>query len=145
MRYTIRRIGLTSVARLGCLLSGLAALPPALCVAGLAVTAIRRVHAAIQQIEPLTLSLLGQDLIRIDLLDALRLQPVADRVADLAQAPLLAFRSLALILVLGGAVLATLSAVLMAIAYNLFARGGWGLAVELKDAQKHSGGGLPAR
>ena len=133
MRYTIRRIGLTSVGRLGCLLSGLAALPPALCVAGLTVAAIQRIHEALQQIEPLTLTLLGQELVRIDLLDALRIQPVADRVAELAQGPFLAFRSLTLILVLTGAVLATLSAVLIAVAYNLFARAGWGLAVELSE------------
>lgn len=133
MRHTIRRIGLTSVARLGCLLSGLAALPPALCVAGLTVAAIQRIHEALQQIEPLTLTLLGQELVRIDLLDALRIQPVADRVAELAQGPFLAFRSLTLILVLTGAMLATLSAVLIAVAYNLFARAGWGLAVELSE------------
>ena len=133
MRYTVRRIGLTSVARLGCLLSGLAAFPPAVCVAGFTVAALQRIHAALQQIEPLTLTLLGQELVRIDLLDALRLQPVAIRVAELAQGPLLTFRSLTLILVLSGAVLMTLSAVLIAAAYNLFARAGWGLEVELSE------------
>jgi len=133
VRYTVRRIGLTSVARLGCLLSGLAAFPPAACVAGFTVAALQRIHAALEQIEPLTLTLLGQELVRIDLLDALRLQPVAIRVAELAQGPLLTFRSLTLILVLSGAVLTTLSAVLIAAAYNLFAQAGWGLAVELSE------------
>ena len=139
MRYTIRRIGLTSVARLGCLLSGLAVFPPALFLAGLTVAAVQRIHEALQQIEPLTLSLLGQELVRIDLLDALRLQPVASRVAELAQGPVLAFRSLTLILVLTGAGLATLSAVLIAVAYNLLGRAGWGLAVELRDAPRSGG------
>jgi len=133
VRYTVRRIGLTSVARLGCLLSGLAAFPPAVCVAGFTVAALQRIHAALQQIEPLTLTLLGQELVRIDLLDALRLQPVVGRIAELAQAPFLTLRSLTLILVLTGAVLTTLSAVLIAAAYNLFARAGWGLAVELSE------------
>ena len=133
MRHTIRRIGLTSVARLGCLLSGIAALPPALCVAGLTVAALQRIHEALQQIEPLTLTLLGQELVRIDLLDALRIQPVADRVAELAQGPFLAFRSLTLILVLTGAVLATLNVVFIAVAYNLLARAGWGLTLELSE------------
>ncbi len=139
MRHTIRRIGLTSVARLGCLLSGLAAFPPALCVAGLTVAALQRIHEALQQIEPLTLTLLGQELVRIDLLDALRLQPVANRVAELAQGPFLTFRSLTLILLLTGALLATLSAVLIAVAYNLLARAGWGLTLELRDTQRSSG------
>ena len=138
MRYTVRRIGLTSVARLGCLLSGLAAFPPALCSAGFTVAAIQRIHGALQQIEPLTLTLLGQELVRIDLLDALRLAPVANRVAELAQGPFLTFRSLTLILVLTGAALATLSTLLIAVAYNLLARAGWGLAVELRDAQRPS-------
>ncbi|MGH2621681.1 MAG: hypothetical protein ACRDHG_14100 [Anaerolineales bacterium] len=141
MRYTIRRIGLTSVARLGCLLSGLAVLPPALCLAGITVAALERIQEALQQIEPLTLTLLGQELVRIDLLDALRLQPVANQLAELAQDPFMTFRSLTLILVLTGAVLATLSAVLIAVAYNLFARTGWGLAVELRDAQRPGGRG----
>ncbi len=70
---------------------------------------------------------------RIDLLDALRLQPVVSRIGELAQAPFLTLRSLTLILVLTGAVLATLSAVLIAMAYNLLARTGWGLAVELSE------------
>ena len=139
MRYTIRRIGLTSVARLGCLLSGLAVFPPALFLAGLTVAAVQRIHEALQQIEPLTLTLLGQELVRIDLLDALRLQPVANRVAELAQGPDLAFRSLTLILVLTGAGLATLSVVLIAVAYNLLARAGWGLAVELRDSPRPGG------
>lgn len=133
MRYTIRRIGLTSVARLGCLLSGLAALPPALGLAGLTVAAIQRIHEALQQIEPLTLTLLGQELVRIDLLDALRLQPVAHRVAELAQRLSVTFGSLTLILVLTGGLLVTLSAVLIAVAYNLLARAGWGLTLELSE------------
>jgi hypothetical protein len=120
-------------------LSGLAAFPPALFVAGLTVAALQRIHEAFQQIEPLTLTLLGQELVRIDLLDALRLQPVAVRVAELAQGPFLTFRSLTLILVLTGAVMATLSAVLIAAAYNLFARAGWGLSLELRDTQRPSG------
>jgi len=133
VRYTIRRIGLTSVARLGCLLSGLAALPPALCVAGLTVAAIQRIHEALQQIEPLTLTLLGQELVRIDLLDALRIQPVAERVAELDQGLSVTFGSLTLILVLTGALLVTLSSVLIAVAYNLLARAGWGLTLELSE------------
>ena len=133
MRYTIRRIGLTSVARLGCLLSGRAALPPALCVAGLTVAAIQRIHEALQQIEPLTLTLLGQELVRIDLLDALRIQPVAERVAELDQGLSVTFGSLTLILVLTGALLVTLSSVLIAVAYNLLARAGWGLTLELSE------------
>ena len=139
MRYTVRRIGLTSVARLGCLLSGLAAFPPAACIAGFTVAALQRIHAALEQIEPLTLTLLGQELVRIDLLDALRLQPVAIRVAELAQGPLLTFRSLTLILVLSGAVLTTLSVVLIAAAYNILARAGWGLSLELREPQRPGG------
>ncbi|HLF37028.1 MAG TPA: hypothetical protein VI520_03740, partial [Anaerolineales bacterium] len=76
---------------------------------------------------------------RIDLLDALRLQPVAIRVAELAQGPLLTFRSLTLILVLSGAVLTTLSVVLIAAAYNILARAGWGLSLELREPQRPGG------
>jgi hypothetical protein len=43
------------------------------------------------------------------------------------------FRSLTLILVLSGAVLTTLSAVLIAAAYNILARAGWGLSLELRE------------
>lgn len=140
MRYTVRRINLASVARLGCMLSGLAALPPALCLAWLTVTALQRIQQALLQVKPLTVSLLGQELVRINLLDAFRLQPLANSVTQWTQDLFLTFGSLTLILVLIGGLLATVSAVLIGIAYNLLAQAGWGLTLELGDEQRPRAG-----
>ncbi len=133
VRYTVRRIGLTSVARLGCMLGWLTALLPALCFAGLAVAVVQRVHQALQQVTPITLSLFGQELIRIDLLEVLRLQPLAQVLARWAENPMLTFFSLALGLTLLGGVFWILTSLLVSEVYNLAARAGWGLVLELRE------------
>jgi ethanolamine transporter EutH len=140
VRYTVRRISLASVARLGCLLSGLVTLPSALCLAGLTVALLQRIHQALQQVEPLTVSLLGQELVRLDLLEALHLQPLANRVTQWTQDSFLTFASLTLIFVLIGGLLVTASVALTGIAYNLLAQVGWGLTLELSDEQRSSVG-----
>jgi hypothetical protein len=136
MRYTVRRIGLGSVARLGCVLGWLAALLPALCLSALGVTAVQRVHQALVQVAPITLSLFGQELIRIDLLEVLRLQPAAEFLAQWAGQPLLLFSYASLGLILAGGLVWMLTSVLVSAAYNVLARAGWGLTVELAEERR---------
>ncbi|MGH2522182.1 MAG: hypothetical protein ACRDH2_06730 [Anaerolineales bacterium] len=135
MRYTIRRISLSHVARVGCALGWLAALPPALCFAGVAVALLQRVHQALQQVTPLTLSILGQEVVRLDWLDVFRLQPVADRLAQWTDNLGLTFTLLTLLLTISGSVLVVLSGLLVGGAYNLLGRAGWGLIVELAEVK----------
>lgn len=140
MRYTVRRIGLTSVVRLGCILGWLAALLPALCFAGLGVAVVQRVHQALQQVTPITISLFGQELIRIDLLEVLRLQPLAQVFARWAENPMLTFLSLTLGVLLLGGVFWIMTSLLVSEVYNLVARAGWGLSLELREEHQSTTG-----
>jgi hypothetical protein len=141
MRYTIRQISVRHVIRTGCALGWLTTLPPALCLAGIIVAFLTRLHQALQQVEPLTLSLLGQEVLRIDWLDVFRLQPVADRLAQWTGNLGLTFTLLTLLLMISGNLLVLLIGLLVSGAYNLLGRRGWGLVVELAEAppaQVHS-------
>ncbi len=115
------------------MLGWLTALLPALCFAGLGVAVVQRVHQALQQVTPITLSLFGQELIRIDLLEVLRLQPLAQVLARWAENPMLTFFALSLGLMLVGGVFWILTSLLVSEVYNLAARAGWGLVLELRE------------
>jgi hypothetical protein len=133
MRYTVRRIHLGRVARLGCALGWLTALLPAACLAAVGVTVVQRLHQALVQVTPITVSLFEQDLIQIDLLEVLRLRPLAELVAQWAQQPEMTFIYSGLGLILAGGVLFMLTGLLVSAAYNVVAGAGWGLTVELRE------------
>jgi hypothetical protein len=134
MRYIVRQISLRHVTRIGCALGWLTSLPPALCLAGIIVAFLHRLQQALQQVEPLTLSVLGQEVIRIDWLDVFRLQPLADHLAQWTGNLGLTFTLLTLLLMIGGNILVLLIGLLVSGAYNLLGRRGWGLVVELAEA-----------
>ena|SRR6266498_1219014 len=133
MRYNIRRISLSRVAIAGCALAWLATLPPAFCMAGVVVILLQRVQQALQQIQPFTLNILGQEVARIDWLELLHLQPLVDRLAQWSNHPVLSFIILTLTLTMIGSILVILIGLLVSGAYNLLSRTGWGLVVELSE------------
>jgi hypothetical protein len=133
MRYNIRRISLSRVALVGCALGWLAILPPAFCMAGVVVILLQRAQQALQQIQPFTLNILGQEVARIDWLEILHLQPLVDRLAQWSNHPILSFIVLTLTLTIIGSVLVILIGLLVSGAYNLLSRTGWGLVVELSE------------
>jgi hypothetical protein len=133
MRYTLRQISVSHVTRVGCALGWLITLPPALCLAGLLVAFLYRLQQALQQVEPVTLSILGQDVLRIDWLDVFHLQPMADRLTQWTNNLGLTFIILTLLLMVGGNILVVLIGVLVSGVYNLLGRRGWGLVVELAE------------
>ena len=59
MRYSIRRIGLSSALRMSLLLGWSVALCPALCLAGLAVQVLRTLSRALAQVQTLDITVLG--------------------------------------------------------------------------------------
>ncbi|MSP14029.1 MAG: hypothetical protein EXR62_13875 [Chloroflexi bacterium] len=140
MRYTVREITWGSAARLGCGVGWLVALPPALCLAALAVQILLGANRALENVQPLTISLLGQNLARIDLLENLRLRDTAQTVAGLIANTTTTFILLVLLLVVTGGLLLTIIALLFAAGYNLLGLAGWGLTIELEEAHppKHS-------
>lgn len=136
MRYTIRRIRLGSAARLGCALGWLIALVPAMCLAALAVRVLRQIARALERVEPITLTVLGQELARIDILVALGLQSTAQTVDRLVTTLPATFIGLTLLLILAGALIFVAVALLASVGYNLLARLGWGLDVELSQDEE---------
>ncbi len=133
MRYTIKSVDLGSTARLGCLLGWLAALPPALCFAGLSVALLQRLSETLAQIKPITFSVFGQELGRLDFLQILHLQSIATALSVYLHDTTLAFILLAAILALGGGVILMVTMMLVGLTYNLVASAGGGLTVELRQ------------
>ncbi len=140
MQYYVRRVSLGSVGRLGCFLGWLAVLPPSLVLAWLVVFVAQSIHQAFAQIKPLDMSLLGQQVLHLDLLQLLQLQTLAQIVATLAQNPILTFVSTAFVAVLIGGLLWMLIALIIGLVYNLVAGVGWGLAIELEPTNKATAG-----
>ncbi len=136
MQYYVRRVSLASAGRLGCLLGWLAVLPPSLVLAWLVVLVAQRVHQALVQIKPLSASALGQEVLRVDFLQLLQLQALAEATATLAQNPVLTFISIAFLSILIGGLLWMFTALIVGLVYNLIARAGWGLALELDPTNK---------
>jgi hypothetical protein len=94
---------------------------------------VQRIDQTLGQVEPLTFSVLGQEVLRIDFLDAMHLRSLADSAAGLTQDISQTFGKLTLALVLLGGALLTVTALLVTVAYNVVARAGGGVSVELGD------------
>lgn len=133
MRYYVRGIGLQSMARLGCFLGWLVALIPSLCLGGGLVLVVDRVHAALAQVQPVTITVLGQQLLRLDFLELLQLQSLNATLTPWAQAPVMTFIAVTFVLTLAGALICTATLLLVGLLYNLIARAGLGLELDMKS------------
>jgi len=131
MKVAIQRVGLASLGKMGCLLGAIAAfLPSLLCgVLGLGLGGV--LLEWLESWQNLTISFLGQEIARFDLVQFLGLQKVVDSLQALATVSgwvfLLAVLSFAMA---AGAVLAMI-VVVIGLAYNLLAAAMGGLVVEM--------------
>jgi hypothetical protein len=132
MKVSIQRVGLASLGRMGCLLGTIAAFLPSLLCGLLGLSLGRVVLQWLEGWQDLTISILGQEIARFDLVQFLGL----DRVVESLQA-VAAVSGWALLLavvvvaVTAGVVLAVLI-ILIGLAYNLLAAGTGGVVVEMK-------------
>jgi hypothetical protein len=133
MRYMIRRISVTSALRNALLLGWLVALLPALCLAGVAVQVLRRVSAALGQIQAFNIEVLGQRIATIDLVSLLGLSSAAQTTAQLSSRLGVTFVIFALVLTLAGAVVLAGAALLVTVGYNLMAGLVGGIEVDLRE------------
>lgn len=127
----IRRIDLGSVARLGLFLGWLIALLPALMIAGAGVIVIQKINDTLAQVKPFSIDLLGQHLMQVDLINLLQLQPVHQTLQPWAQTPWLTFFTLTVALLLVGGFLWMFTGLMAGIFYNILARLGLGLMVDM--------------
>ena len=132
MRYSIRRIGLGSALRMSLLLGWAVALCPALCLAGLAVQALRTLSRALAQVQTLDITVLGQHIATVDPLALLQLRGATDTVNRLTAGLLGTFLLLTLALLLVGGVMFVAVGLLASLVYNLLAPLAGGLEVELQ-------------
>jgi hypothetical protein len=131
--YSIRRISLGSALKVGLFLGWLVALFPALALAWLALAALRRVDAALGQITPYDINLLGQTIARFDLLSAFGLTSLVQTVDRLAGNELLTFLTIVGVLTLAGAALVMVTLLAFCLCYNLLAAVFGGLKLELRQ------------
>jgi hypothetical protein len=113
----------------------LIALVPAIVLAGLAAFSLSRIAQLFRGVQPITLSVLGQEILRIDLLSSLGLQSTARTVSELAANLPITFLLFSLFFLVFGGLLFAFTWFLSSAAYNLLARIGGGLEVDLQEAK----------
>jgi hypothetical protein len=135
VKAAIRRIGLVSLGKTGCLLGVVAAFLPSL-LCGLTSLAIANlVRRWLLSWHSMNITVLGRQIAQIDLVKLLGLQQLLDHLQTLASAsiPVLFLGILALSLA-SGAVLA-LVIMLVGLAYNLLAAATGGIVVDLRSVE----------
>jgi hypothetical protein len=132
VKVAIRRVGLASLGKFGCLLGVVAAFVPSL-LCGLAGVGLANVlRRWLEGWEKVTITLLGRALPSIDLVQMLGLEQVMEvlRILGTASVPVLVMAVLAMALI-SGAVLAMIIA-LVGLVYNLLAAATGGLVLEMR-------------
>ncbi len=132
MKIAIRRIGLGSLGKLGCVLGTVLALLPSLVCGLLTVGLANQVLNWLASWQELNISLLGQEIANIDLTQFLGLEELVDllqTVTALSGPVLLVV--LVLLALISGAILA-LIIILLGLVYNLLSRVTGGLLVEME-------------
>jgi hypothetical protein len=131
MKVSIRHISLVSLGRFGCVLGVVVAFLPGLACGLVGLGSARLVRSWLESWQDLTVTLLGQEVVRVDLVQILGLGRLLETlwIVDAASVPLAALVILGLALVLG----ALLAAIVMlgGLTYNLLSHATGGLIVDL--------------
>lgn len=139
MKVAIQRVSLRSLGRMGCLLGAVAAMLPSLLCGLVGLGLARMVFRWLESWQDLTISFLGQEIARFDMVQFLGLDRLFDSLQMLTtvSVPVLLVAVLFLAAV-AGLVLA-LIIILVGLAYNLVAAGTGGLVVEMKQVPTPKG------
>jgi hypothetical protein len=131
VKVKIRRVGLVSLGKFGCLLGVVAAFVPSLLCGLIGVGLADLLRRWLEGWQEVTITLLGRALPSIDLVQMLGLEQLMEvlQVLGTASVPVLVLAVLAMALV-SGAVLAIIIA-LVGLVYNLLAAATGGLVVEM--------------
>ena len=131
MKVAIQRLSLTSLGRMGCLLGAVAAFLPSL-LCGLLFFALAALAGGwLESWQDLTISLLGQEIARFDLIEFFGLDGVLELLQGLAAAsvPIMLLVILGMALISG--ILLAVIIMLTGLAYNLLAAATGGVVVEM--------------
>lgn len=131
MKVAIRHIGLVSLGRLGCALGFVVALLPSLACGLVGLGTAHLARDWLESWEDLTITLLGQEVVRVDLVQILGLGRLLEAlwILDASSVPLAALVIFGLALILG----ALLAAIVMlgGLTYNLLSHATGGLVVDM--------------
>jgi hypothetical protein len=131
MKVAIRHISLVSLGRFGCVLGIVVAFLPGLACGLVGLGSAHLARNWLESWQDLTITLLGQEVVRVDLVQLLGLGRLLEAlwIVDAASAPLAALLTLSLALILG-ALLASI-VMLGGLTYNLLSHATGGLVVDL--------------
>jgi hypothetical protein len=131
MKAAIRHVGLASLGKMGCLLGVVAAFLPSLLCGLIGLLLANLVRGWLSSWQTVTISVLGQQIASIDLVQRLGLEGVLHFVQTVTAASLpVLFLSVLGLALLSGAVLALIT-ILVGLAYNLLAAATGGVVVEM--------------
>jgi hypothetical protein len=136
MQVRIQRISLASLGKIGCLLGIVAAFLPSLLCGLLGLGLARLVLEWLGSWQELSISVLGQELARFDLVQFLGLQKVLVFLENLTAASGWAFLLAALLLALAAGIVLAAIIALVGLAYNLLAATTGGLVVEMTPVRE---------
>jgi hypothetical protein len=139
MKAAIRRIDLASLGKMGCLLGAVAAFLPSLLCGLLALGLAGLVQGWLESWQDLTISLLGQEIARVDLVHFLGLDGVLELSQVLASASGLVLALAVLALALTSGLLLAAIIILVGLAYNLLASATGGVVVEMHAVKEQAG------
>jgi hypothetical protein len=135
MKVVIRRVKLTSLGRMGCLLGIVAAFLPSLLCGLLGLGLATLVRHWLESWQQLTISLLGQEVATFDLVQFLSLDQLLNQLQTLATVSgSILFLAVVALALITGALLA-LIVMLVGLVYNLLAATTGGVVVEMSPAE----------
>jgi hypothetical protein len=130
MRLAIRHISLASLGKFGCLLGIVAACLPSLLCGLLGLGLVDVVRKWLEGWQDLTINILGQEIARFDLVNALGLSQILERLQIIGDASWGAVVLAVLAMALISGVLLAVIVVTAGLAYNLLASATGGLVVD---------------
>jgi hypothetical protein len=140
MKVAIRRIGLISLSKTGCLLGAVAAFLPSFLCGLTALGLAGLLRHWLESWQTTTITILGREIVRFDFVDLLGLEKVLGILQTLTSAsvPILFLAILALALVSG--VFLAIVVALVGLAYNLLAAATGGLVVDMAAVETRQKG-----
>ncbi|HSR33114.1 MAG TPA: hypothetical protein VLY63_21325 [Anaerolineae bacterium] len=136
MKVAIQHISLASLGKMGCLLGAVAAFIPSMLCGLLGLGLAGLVLRWLEGWQDLTISILGQEIARIDLVEFFGLVKVLEILQTITAASGWALLLGALILALASSLILAAMILLVGLIYNLVAAGTGGLVVEMKAVSR---------
>jgi hypothetical protein len=131
VKVAIRRVSLTSLGKMSCLLGMVAAFLPSLLCGLAGLVSANLLRGWLENWQTMDISILGQDIARIDLVKLLGLEQVMNLLQTLSSASIPILFLSVLFLALVSAALLALIVSLVGLAYNVLAAATGGVVVEM--------------